>query len=402
MTFKYKISTQTGEQKEGVIEAQSKDVAITALQRRGFIVLMIREEDEKGGLGKALTMFDKIPEKEVVIMSRQISTLFSAQISAAKAFSLLASSTENKLLKKVLEQIFQDIQAGTSISGSLAKHPKVFSDFYINMVRSGEESGKLNETFVYLADYMERQNKLTSKIKSALVYPAFIIFIFIVVMFLMFTMIIPQLKSMIEGANTEVPIFTKIVFAISDILVKYWYMIPIGAIILGVFVWSRIRTESGKNALDELKIKLPLFGKMYKKVYLARIADNIDTMLSSGVPIVRALDITAAVVGNSVYEKIVSETSNAVKSGAQISDAFAQFEPIPPIMVQMIRVGEETGSLGSILKTLARFYKEEVERAVDTMIGLIEPAMIVLLGVSVGGLLASVMLPIYNIASGIN
>lgn len=402
MTFKYRISTQIGEEKEGKIEAQSKDVAITALQRRGFIVLSIREEDENGGINAFLSRFDKIPFKDVVIMSRQIATLFSAQVSAGKAFSLLATTTENKLLKKVLDTIVSDIQAGTSISGALVKHPKVFSNFYVNMVRAGEESGKLSETFVYLADYLDRQHKLNSKIKSALVYPSFIIFIFLVVMVLMFTMIIPQLRTMIEGSGAPIPPFTKVVFFVSKMLVEYGLFIPVILVILGVVLYLRLKTPGGKEALDRLKINAPLFGKMFRKVYLARISDNIDTMLTSGVPIVKAIEITGTVVGNTIYEKIIAETGEAIKGGAQLSDAFAQFEPIPPIMTQMVKVGEETGSLGSILKTLAKFYAEEVERAVDTMIGLIEPAMIVMLGVSVGGLLASVMLPIYNIASGIN
>lgn len=402
MTFKYRISTQIGEEKEGKIEAQSKDVAITALQRRGFIVLSIREEDEKSGIVGFLHKFDTIPFKDVVIMSRQVATLFSAQVSAVKAFSLLAGSTENKPLKKVLDTIISDIQAGTTISNALSKHPKVFSNFYVNMVRAGEESGKLSETFVYLADYLERQHRLSSKIKSALVYPSFIIVIFLAVMILMFTMIIPQMKGMLEGAGTEIPTFTKIVFWISDMLVRFGLFIPVILIIVGFVVYARVKTPGGREALDRLKIKVPLFGKMFKKVYLARISDNIDTMLTSGVPIVKSLEITGSVVENAIYEKIIKETAEAVKSGAQLSDAFAQFEPIPPIMTQMVKVGEETGSLGTILKTLAKFYAEEVERAVDTLIGLIEPAMIVLLGVSVGGLLASVMLPIYNIASGIN
>ncbi len=402
MTFKYRISTQTGEEKEGKIEAQSKDVAITALQRRGFILLSIHEEDERGGIDAFLSRFDTIPFKDVVIMSRQIATLFSAQVSAAKAFSLLATSTDNKLLTKVLDAIIGDIQAGTSISGALSKHPKVFSNFYVNMVRAGEESGKLSETFVYLADYLERQHKLNSKIKSALVYPSFIIFIFLVVMVLMFTMIIPQLRTMIEGSGAPIPAFTKAVFFVSKTIVNYGLFIPVVLIGIGFAIYLRLKTPGGKEALDRLKISAPLFGKMFRKVYLARISDNIDTMLTSGVPIVKAIDITGTVVGNIIYEKIIQETSEAIKGGAQLSDAFAQFEPIPPIMTQMVKVGEETGSLGAILKTLAKFYSEEVERSVDTMIGLIEPAMIVLLGVSVGGLLASVMLPIYNIASGIN
>lgn len=402
MVFTYRVSTQIGEEKTGKIEAQSKDVAIVALQRRGFIVLSIKEEDEKSGIAMYLAKFDTVPFKDVVILSRQISTLFSAQVSAMKAFSLIAGSTENKILKKVLDAVVSEIQAGTSISVALSKHPKIFSEFYVNMVHAGEESGKLSETFLYLADYLERQYKLSAKIKSALVYPSFIIFIFIVVMALMFTMIIPQLKTMIEGSEAAVPVFTKIVFFISDALVKYGLLIPILLVGVGFVMYTRLKTKSGQESLDRFKLKMPLFGKLYTQVYLARIADNIDTMLSSGVPIVKSLEITGSVVGNKVYETVITETSEAVKSGAQLSDAFSRFEPIPPIMTQMVKVGEETGSLGTILKTLAKFYSEEVERSVDTLIGLIEPAMIVILGVSVGGLLASVMLPIYNIASSIN
>lgn len=402
MVFTYRVSTQIGEEKTGKIEAQSKDVAIVALQRRGFIVLSIKEEDEKSGIAMYLAKFDTVPFKDVVILSRQISTLFSAQVSAMKAFSLIAGSTENKILKKVLDTVVSEIQAGTSISVALSKHPKIFSEFYVNMVHAGEESGKLSETFLYLADYLERQYKLSAKIKSALVYPSFIIFIFIVVMTLMFTMIIPQLKTMIEGSEAAVPVFTKIVFFISDALVKYGLFIPILLVGVGFVLYTRLKTKSGQESLDKFKLNIPLFGKLFRQVYLARIADNIDTMLSSGVPIVKSLEITGSVVGNKVYETVIKETSEAVKSGAQLSDAFSRFEPIPPIMTQMVKVGEETGSLGTILKTLAKFYSEEVERSVDTLIGLIEPAMIVILGVSVGGLLASVMLPIYNIASSIN
>ncbi len=332
MTFKYRISTQIGEEKEGKIEAQSKDVAITALQRRGFIVLSIREEDEGNSINSFLSRFDKIPFKDVVIMSRQIATLFSAQVSAGKAFSLLATTTDNKLLKKVLDTIVSDIQAGTSISGALMKHPKVFSNFYVNMVRAGEESGKLSETFVYLADYLERQHKLNSKIKSALVYPSFIIFIFLVVMVLMFTMIIPQLRTMIEGSGAPIPAFTKAVFFVSKMLVQYGLFVPVFLVIGGVMLYLRLKTPGGKEALDRLKINAPVFGKMFRKVYLARISDNIDTMLTSGVPIVKAIEITSTVVGNTIYEKIINETGEAIKGGAQLSDAFAQFEPIPVIM----------------------------------------------------------------------
>lgn len=400
MTFKYRVSTQTGEQTEGVIEAQSKEAAVSALQRRNFIVLSIREEAKKGkifGLS-----FESIPMKDVVIMSRQISTLFDAQISAVKAFSLIGTNAENKWLKIRLDEVVNDIQSGTSIAGALAKHPKVFSSFYVNMVKAGEESGKLSQTFQYLADYLDRQYELRSKTKNALIYPAFVITVFFGVMFLMLTKIIPKLSVIIKDSGQAVPFYTKVVIGLSDFLVNFWYLVPVIVVGIGLFVWMQLRSEKGKTFMDRTVITLPIFGKLYRKIFLARIADNLDTMLSSGVSIVRALEITADVVGNKVYKSIIESTVEAVKSGSALSDAFARYEPIPQIMTQMIKVGEETGSMSNILRTLALFYKREVTEAVDTLIGLIEPAMIIVLGISVGLLLASVLIPIYNVAGGIS
>ena len=399
MTFKYKAVTNTGEQREGVIEAQTKDLAVTALQRRGFIVTSIKGADEKKGLN--MVIFEKVPLKDVVILSRQISTLFDAQVSALKAFSLLASNAENAIMRRTLTQVTDDIQAGSSISGALSKHPKVFSDFYVNMVKAGEESGKLNQTFLYLADYLDREYELTSKTKNALIYPAFVITVFIAVMLLMFTMVIPKLSAIIQESGQSIPLYTKIVIGISDFIVNYGIFVLILFIALIGYVWYLSRTESGKNYLDNLKLSVPVLGPLFTKMYLSRIADNLDTMLSAGVSIIRAIEITGQVVGSKVYSTIMKDAGDRVKAGSSLSDALEKHEHMPQIMVQMVKVGEETGSLSNILKTLAHFYKREVDDAVDTLVGLIEPVMIVALGVSVGILLSSVLIPIYNIASGI-
>ena len=399
MTFKYKAVTNTGEQREGVIEAQTKDLAVTALQRRGFIVTSIKGADEKKGLN--MVIFEKVPLKDVVILSRQISTLFDAQVSALKAFSLLASNAENAIMRRTLTQVTDDIQAGSSISGALSKHPKVFSDFYVNMVKAGEESGKLNQTFLYLADYLDREYELTSKTKNALIYPAFVITVFIAVMLLMFTMVIPKLSAIIQESGQSIPLYTKIVIGISDFIVNYGIFVLILFIALVGYVWYLSRTESGKNYLDNLKLSVPVLGPLFTKMYLSRIADNLDTMLSAGVSIIRAIEITGQVVGSKVYSTIMKDAGDRVKAGSSLSDALEKHEHMPQIMVQMVKVGEETGSLSNILKTLAHFYKREVDDAVDTLVGLIEPVMIVALGVSVGILLSSVLIPIYNIASGI-
>lgn len=399
MTFKYKAVSTTGEQKEGVIEAQNKDLAIAALQRRGFIITSIREEGAKTGL--QMTFFENIPLKDVVLMSRQISTLFEAQVSALKAFSLLSSNVENDLLKRTLVQVVDDIQAGSSISGALAKHPKAFSDFYVNMVKAGEESGKLNQTFAYLADYLDREYELASKTKNALIYPAFVVSVFVIVMVLMFTVVIPQLSAIIKDSGQDIPVYTKIVLGLSDFTVHYGIFLLILVIAFGGYVGYMLTTEKGKAYLDRVKLSLPIFGNLFTKMYLSRIADNLDTMISSGIPIVRAIEITGTVAGSKVYEDIMKDAEEAVKGGSSLSDAFNKHVEIPQIMVQMVKVGEETGALSTILKTLAHFYKREVDDAVDSLVGLIEPVMIVGLGVGVGVLLASVLVPIYNIASSI-
>ena len=399
MLFKYKTVDTTGASKEGNIEAVNKDLAISALQRRGLIVVSIKGEDEKKLLDR--NIFEHIPLKDIVIMSRQIATLFEAQVSALKAFSLLAGNTENPLLAKLLNQVVDDVQAGFPISGALAKHPDAFSTFYVNMVKAGEESGKLTQTFNYLADYLDRQYALTSKTRNALIYPAFVVFTFIVVMSLMFTIVIPKLTQIIQESGQEIPVYTKVVIAVSNFFVNYGIFVLIFLVIAGLYVFRLSRTEDGKTYLDNLKLSAPLFGKVFQKLYLARLSDNLETMLSSGIPIVRSIEITGAVVGNKVYEKILKDSEEAVKAGSSLSQSLERHEHIPPLLVSMIRVGEETGSLTQILKTLSSFYKREVDDAVDTLVGFIEPIMIVALGLGVGILLASVLIPIYNIAGGI-
>ena len=264
------------------------------------------------------------------------------------------------------------------------------------MVRAGEESGKLNQTFNYLADYLERQFELTSKTKNALIYPAFVVFVFVFVMALMMVLVIPKLSQLILESGQDIPIYTKIVIATSNFFVNYGIFMLIFVVGLALYGWRLSKSKSGKAYLDNLKLSIPLFGNLFKKLYVSRIADNMETMLTSGISIVRAIEITSQVVGNRAYGKILEESVELVKGGASFSDSLAKHELIPNIMIQMVKVGEETGSLGTILKTLARFYRKEVDGEVDSLVGLIEPLMIVLLGVGVGVLVSSVLVPIYN------
>ncbi len=340
--------------------------------------------------------------KDVVIASRQISTLFEAQVSALKAFSLMSTNAENKTLAKAFETIVSDLQAGSSISNALEKHPKIFSAFYVSMIKSGEESGKLTQTFAYLAEYLDRQYALSKKIKNALIYPAFVVGIFFTVMTLMLVIVIPKLSKIILDSGQIVPWYTKMVMFASDALVNYGIFVLIIIFAFVGYVVYLSRTNSGKAFLDRTKIAVPIFGPLFRKMYLARLADNMDTMLSSGIPIVRAIEITADIVDNQTYHDILRQSAEKVKGGVTFSDSLEGNPEIPQVLTQMIKVGEESGAMGSILKTLAKFYKREVDDAVDTMVGLIEPLMIVGLGLGVGTLLVSVLMPIYNIAGGIN
>lgn len=401
MLFKYKAVDQEGKNKEGEIDAPGRDAAITGLQRRGLVVISIAGEGEKKAFF-AVSFFERVRSKDVVILSRQIATLFEAQVSALKAFTMLAGNTENKLLGRKLNQIADDLQAGISISGALSHHPDVFSDFYINMVRVGEETGKLNQTFAHLADYLDRQYSLTSKTRNALIYPIFVVVTFIAVMALMFVVVIPKLSVIILDSGQEVPLYTQIIISTSNFFVNYGFIILVFLVLLAAWLWRLAKTESGKAYLDHVRLSIPAIGNLYRKLFLSRIADNLDTMLTAGVPIIRAIDITSDVVASRIYKAILRDVADGVKSGLALSAAFERHsEHVPGIMVQMIKVGEETGALGTVLKTLTDFYRREVDGAVDTLVGLIEPVMIVVLGLGVGILLVSILVPIYNLAGGI-
>lgn len=403
MIFSYKALDEKGTPANGTIDTQNQELAINALQRRGWTILSIEEAGKSKGIltGGSITLFGGIKVKDVVILSKQMSTLFTAQVSALRIFQLLSAEMEKPALQKVLIEVADDIQTGSPISVSLAKHPKVFNVFYTNMVKAGEESGKLDETFAYLADYMERNYEVSAKVKNALIYPAFVITTFVAVMVLMLTVVIPKISTIITESGQEVPVYTKAVIGVSNFLVNFG---PVFLLVLVVFGFLGVRyllSDKGKNFLSRMKLEIPYISNLYKKLYLSRIADNLNTMLTSGIPMLKALELTTDIIDNTVYEVIMGEVIEDVKSGFALSDALGKHKEMPGILVAMTRVGEETGEVGSILKTLARFYQREVVSAVDTLVDLIEPLMIVMLGLGVGFLLASVLIPIYNISSNI-
>jgi type IV pilus assembly protein PilC len=403
MLFNYKAVDNYNVNREGTVEAPSVDAAISAVQKRGYTLLSVDEAGSGAGIMGAMNIefdfFRSVSNKDIVILSRQIATLFQAQVSPLRIFRLLSAEVENPLLQTTLNQVVEDLQGGSSISRALGAHPKIFSSFYVNLVRAGEESGSLEKSFDYLADYLDRQYETITKAKNALVYPAFVIGVFVLVMVLMLTLVIPNIATILTEAGQELPIYTKIVIGISDILVNYIGLILILMSAAGLGLWKFLQTDVGRRAKDEFVIAIPYLGDLQKKLLLTRICDNMATMLSSGISIVQALEVTAEVVDNLVYKEIILASLSEVKGGRSFADSISEYPEIPGVLAQMAKVGEETGSLSDILTTLANFYRREVNNAVDTLIGLIEPAMIVLLGLGVGALLASVLMPIYNLSS---
>lgn len=401
MLFNYSAVDAQGQPKNGSIDALNMDIALSSLQRRGLVVSKIIPVGEKTGiLNVQFTFLDRVSNKDVVILSRQMATLFQAQVSALRIFRLLGEEAENKLLRKKLIAIADDIQGGSSISVAIEKHPTVFSDFYVSMVKAGEESGKLDETFNFLADYLDRTYELVSKAKGALVYPSFVIFTFVSVMIIMFTVVIPKISGILKDSGQELPIYTRVVMGISDFLVHYGFIFAGIVLVGGFFLYKYVHTPSGRAIFDTFKLNVPYVSNLYKKLYLSRLSDNMNTMLMSGISMVRAIELTSNVIDNTMYKKILGTAVEAVKAGKPVSEALSgNPDIIPKIMIQMMKVGEETGELGNILKTLANFYSREVRTAVDALVDLIEPLMIVLLGLGVATLLASVLVPIYNISS---
>ena len=397
--FNYTALDAEGNERQGTIDAVNMDIAIAALQRRGLVLSGIDPAESQTLFSRRVSFFDRVTNADVVMLSRQITTLFEAQVSALRAFRLLAAEARTPALGEKLTAIGNDLQSGSSISAALARHPDVFSSFYVNMVRAGEESGKLDETFSFLADYLDRNFELTQKARNALVYPAFIMLTFAVVMILMMTLVIPQLAGMLEEVGQSLPLYTRVVIGMSDFFTRYIFLILILLVVGGVFLYRFSRTVHGREMLSRARLETPAIGNIYTKIYLSRIADNLSTMLRSGIQVLRGLEITGLVVGDAVYEKVLADASVDVKGGMPLSEALRKHPEIPGIVVAMVRIGEETGNMGKILETMARFYRREVNNAVDTLVGLIEPLMIVVLALGVAVLLASVLLPIYNIAS---
>ncbi|MEK7566811.1 MAG: type II secretion system F family protein [Patescibacteria group bacterium] len=402
MFFYYSAKTQEGEEKTGTVEAASYDLAVSALQRRGFIIISLESAEERAPFWKKLfSFFERVKDRDIVIFSRQLATLFSAKVPVIDALRVLMTEAPSETLKMKLGNVADDIQGGLPISQALARHPDVFSNFYVQMVRSGEESGKLDDILNYLADYLERSYDLASKARNALIYPAFVLGVFLVVVGIMLVVVVPKLSSIILELQQDVPFYTRAVIGASDFIRTFGVFFLVLAALGVIFVWRYRLTPAGRRSFARLQLSIPVIKDLYRQIYLARFADNLQTLLSGGVSVGRALEISADVVGNEVYAEIIREARDSVDAGTSISAALARYEDVPPLVTQMMRIGEETGKLNQILATLARFYIREVNNSLERMVSLIEPALIVFLGLGVGIIVAAILVPIYSISAGV-
>lgn len=398
-TYEYQARTKEGESRSGLIETSSEEAALENLQRNNLIVISLRELKKKTLLEYSIG--GGVRQKDVVVFSRQLATLFEAKIPVVETLKTLISETSRPALREAIAEILDDVSGGLGLSQALAKHPDIFSSFYIYLVRSGEESGKLQEVFTYLADYTERSYYLTSKARNSMIYPAFVLFAFMGVLIVMLTAVIPRLVTIFQETGQKVPYYTQVIIYISLFLRKWGLILLLLLIGSTVGLWRWSYNEKGKLFFHRLQINLPIVGEIYRKLYMTRLTDNLRTLIMGGIPILRALSITGDVVGNIIYQKALMDAVESVKAGSTISGAFEKTKEIPLLVTQMIRVGEVSGRLDFILGSIAKFYQREVDAALENMVSLIEPALIIFLGVGIGILVASVLVPLYNLVGSI-
>lgn len=397
MLFKYRAKTLSGQMQSGTVEASTEASALAVLQKHNLIPLAIEEVKHEGIFEKKITLGGGVKGKDLVIFSRSLAALFDAGVPLVEALRTLAEQNSNPIFKDIISQIAEDVNSGLSFSKALTQHKKVFSPFYISMVKIGEVSGNLQNILAYLSEYLEKEYNLQAKIRAALAYPGFIIGVFIIVGFIMFFFVIPQLAKIIATLPQEnLPFLTKLLLKFSN--PSLWSLFTTLAVIIGggAFLIYYLRTSQGKRAWHETQLKMPIFGKLFKNIYQARFCENLSTLIKGGLPILQGLQITGDVVGNLVYQEIINDVARAVKIGNTIESVLSKRQEFDPLVVEMISVGERSGKLESILKKTAEFYTMEIDRTVSNLSALIEPILIVVLGVGVFFILAAILIPMYS------
>jgi type IV pilus assembly protein PilC len=398
-TFAYKVRDQTGQVIEGSLEADDQNLVVGKLRQMGYTPIAIEQRTSN-----SLKVDVKIPGfgakvklKDVAVFSRQFATMINSGLSLIRTLAILSDQTENEELSRIAASVRLDVERGASLSAALSRHPKVFNHLYIAMVKSGEAGGVLDSVLLRLADTIEKQVELRRKVKSAMTYPVVVLVICSVIATAMLLLIVPQFKAIYADLGGTLPLPTRLLISVSDLLKKFF---PIFIIFggIGFYFFRRwIRSPQGKPKWDAFKLRVPVFGALTRKAALARFSRTLAALTRSGVSILEALDIVAETSGNEIVANAVRDTQGAVKRGDTLARPLEQHEVFPPMVVQMIAVGEETGALDEMLDKIADFYDQEVTATVDALTSLIEPMLICLMGVIVGGMIISLYMPMFNI-----
>jgi general secretion pathway protein F len=397
--YKYKAIDGSGKSVQGVIDAESPKTATEKLKRQGVFLSSLNEAKESKS--RSLNPFKGVKISELAVTTRQFSTLISAGLPLEASLTALSEQTEDARLGNVLAEVRERVSEGSSLANALGEHKKIFSDLYINIVRAGEASGTLDIVLFRLADFLETQAALTSRVRGALIYPMFMFFIGGGVLFFTMTYVIPRIAKIFEESKSSLPFMTIILIKISDFLNNNILLMIILAVIL-FFAASRFyKTDRGRMFFDRVTLKLPVFGKLTSMVVISRFTRTLATLLSSGIPLLDALEIGEAVMGNKVYGQTLQEVRVNVREGASLAQPLKESGVFPPLVTRMIAVGEQTGEMEAMLSKVADIYDQQVETTVSTLTSLLEPVMIVIIGAVMAFIVFAVLLPIFNLTSTI-
>ncbi|MDP9387823.1 MAG: type II secretion system F family protein, partial [Actinomycetota bacterium] len=396
-TYTYKVRDKAGKVQRGELEADSTMLVANKLRQMGYVPIAIDKKAASVGKKELHIFKPKVKLKDLAVFSRQFAVMINSGLSLLRALYILQEQTENKVLAGVLTEVRQDVEKGSSLSQALARHPKTFNKLYVAMVRAGETGGVLDSVLVQLADTIEKQVELRQKIKSAMTYPVAVLCLVLLIVTAMLLFIVPTFKGLYADLGGTLPLPTRVLLAISAIL-KKWFLLVIAAEMGFVWAFKRwITTEKGRAAWDAFKLKVPVFGKLVHKTALVRFSRTLASLMRAGVPILESLDITSDTVGNVVMRRAVTDTQAAVKTGESMATPLSKHAIFPPMVVQMIAVGEETGAVDEMLDKIGEFYEQEVEATVDALTSLLEPLLIVVMGGAVGGMVVALYMPMFNI-----
>ncbi len=398
-TYVWKGKTLSGEVQSGELTLGSQDEVLAQLRRKRIIATFVREKPKQVSLSLKLRGSSGVKTKELAVFTRQFATMINSGLPLVQCLDILSQQQESAAFKAIITNVMHDVESGSTLAEALRRHPKVFDKLFTNMVEAGEAGGVLDDILLRLATYIEKAEALRRKVKSAMTYPLVVFTVAIGATVFMLLFIIPTFAKIFTEFGGDLPLPTKIVMGMSDFLRNAWYIL-IGAIIGLVIVYRRyVATEGGRRSMDRFKLRIPVLGEVLRKGSIARFTRTLGTLISSGVPILDGLEITAQTSGNKIIEDAILATRGSIREGETIAAPLKEAKVFPPMVVQMIGVGEETGALDDMLNKIAAFYDDEVNTAVDTMTSIIEPIMIVAMGLIVGGMVVAMYMPMFKLVS---